>query len=86
MNSELVSLNVIESKQDKEDSGRDLEPARWKGQKREQQELEKEANSVHIGLKVTESKQERGDNSMELESKPRKQCDQLKNQLGTRTY
>ena len=29
---------------------------------REQGELEKEANSMHVGLKVTESEQEREDN------------------------
>ena len=56
-NESRAKLNVIENQQDREDSGRDLEPERRK--EHEQEELEKEANSVHIGLKVTESEQER---------------------------
>ena len=42
-----------QNQQDREDSSRDLEPEHQK--EHEQGELEKEANSVHIGLKVTKN-------------------------------
>ena len=61
----------VKNQQDREDSGRDLEPERR--QEHEQGELEKEANSVYVGLKVTKSgEQEREDNGRALEPEPRK--------------